>query len=1231
MASAVQPHDIRTIFSFARHNRKAELEAFLDANTDTFNIDDPDNHGNSILCVACQNGHKRIAKVALRRECNINFQNKRGNTPLHFCYQYGFQALAEYLQSKGADPEILNKRGLSCYEGLGIDWDRYGSGQVDEDGEPIGPPPEEEYDNNDEYYNDNTINNNLSTEGDTSYNETDTSYDEGGTTTDQSYDEQGYNDQTYEEGYYDEHGNWVYYEGYGDQGHEEGYYDENGNWVYYEGYGPQEEEVSTQFDTQAPLDQVIEEVEEEEEEEEPVIEEAKLPPIPSARKIEPEPVKEESPIPTPRIPVTLPDPPHQEEEEIKTNELDEEKKMVFDDTRPPVPNIFDAVMADDVEGIKNLIAYGEKIKPKEMQIAMHWAVLRDCSGIASALRPMLSEQDATGGTTKAIQAIQWLGSSFSDDHREHLLYDACTSEDIELIKVLIDNVNESVIDEAILICAKRGYYKLVKLLMPKASPEGCLRAIVASADGKHLEVLKLLHANVQEYFEQNYNSRESLFGKHKDIEQSLHRALKDADEANLPEVASLLMTFTSGGSVYTGNKGGKGKKNAIGPSALKILDVARTGDVNAMADCCKNASQQNIVAALHTACLDGNATPTRLILPHVNEVAKRQAFMAASAKGHDSVMQVLLPSLDKESLARMFLAAGANGRIRTIELMILGGVAKITEAERGRALLSAAASGHVAAVTMILPVVQDQRTRARALVSAAARGKVQVVYAMQHNVTKHGLLDPSVIGPLHMPFLKDANKDHSEIMQLLIRYANKKAGYSRSRYTYNDIYRTNSSNASTSPTGSDGKSEGHMSAVNMLRRIADQRQDGDDENKSDDYGGKKRPANFTPAPTLNIRMAKSDRGYVGSARMMSSGRNNFGSDSSSKYGQKTNGSISSGRRGGKSLGSASARPSGYNNKNIPRDQRTSAYRNLAKHEHQRTGPNWDGTAHHGHSRFRWKKGPLIGRGRFGAVYLAMNIENGELLAVKQVPIESQTDKRMLQREISLMRSMSVRSDNVVFCVAAELFGDEFSIFMEYIPGGSIKTLMKEFGPLRETVVQAYTKQILDGLKVLHNSGVAHRDIKADNLLLTDKGIIKLADFGSAKRISTATMANAKAAMALRGSPLWMAPEVIRQEIPLPDKDPEGNINGWKSADIWSLGCTIIEMFTSKPPFDYFSNPTAAMFHIASCKEPPEFPENMHEDGLDLLKRCFAIKSNNRPSISELMLHPYPVYDDMLED
>ena len=92
------------VFSFARHNRKSELEQALDSDPD-WHIDTTDEVGNSLLCVACQNGLKGIAKVVLRRGANINFQNRVGNTPLHFCYQYGFLPLAEYLQTKGADPE----------------------------------------------------------------------------------------------------------------------------------------------------------------------------------------------------------------------------------------------------------------------------------------------------------------------------------------------------------------------------------------------------------------------------------------------------------------------------------------------------------------------------------------------------------------------------------------------------------------------------------------------------------------------------------------------------------------------------------------------------------------------------------------------------------------------------------------------------------------------------------------------------------------------------------------------------------------------------------------------------------------------------------------------------------------------------------------------------------------------------------------------------------------------
>jgi len=310
-------------------------------------------------------------------------------------------------------------------------------------------------------------------------------------------------------------------------------------------------------------------------------------------------------------------------------------------------------------------------------------------------------------------------------------------------------------------------------------------------------------------------------------------------------------------------------------------------------------------------------------------------------------------------------------------------------------------------------------------------------------------------------------------------------------------------------------------------------------------------------------------------------------------------------------------------------------------EYTRTGPSWDGLAKHGHSQFRWRRGPLLGRGRFGSVYMAMNVENGELIAVKQVNVESTSDKKMLQREISLMRSMSMKSPNVVRCLATELVSGVFNIFMEYVPGGSLKHLLKEFGALSELVVQSYCLQVLTGLRVLHDAGIAHRDIKADNLLLSDDGTVKLADFGSAKRISMSAVIMQTNAEQIRGSPLWMAPEVIRNEVgsnggsggrggkgkgksggPV---DQRASLLGWRRADVWSFGCTVIELISGTPPFNYFSNPTAAMFHIASCKETPikEFPKEMDvELGHDVLSRCFALSAQERPSVHELLIHPY---------
>ena len=108
---------LQDAFSMVRHNRFKQLNAFIDKHE--IEVNERDEKGNTMLCVACQNGHKRMAKIVLRRGADINVQNFLGNTPLHFCFQYGFAKLGAYLITKGADPEIRNNNGFLCTEGLG--------------------------------------------------------------------------------------------------------------------------------------------------------------------------------------------------------------------------------------------------------------------------------------------------------------------------------------------------------------------------------------------------------------------------------------------------------------------------------------------------------------------------------------------------------------------------------------------------------------------------------------------------------------------------------------------------------------------------------------------------------------------------------------------------------------------------------------------------------------------------------------------------------------------------------------------------------------------------------------------------------------------------------------------------------------------------------------------------------------------------------------------------------
>ncbi|ONK63990.1 uncharacterized protein A4U43_C07F20980 [Asparagus officinalis] len=257
---------------------------------------------------------------------------------------------------------------------------------------------------------------------------------------------------------------------------------------------------------------------------------------------------------------------------------------------------------------------------------------------------------------------------------------------------------------------------------------------------------------------------------------------------------------------------------------------------------------------------------------------------------------------------------------------------------------------------------------------------------------------------------------------------------------------------------------------------------------------------------------------------------------------------------------------------------------------------------------RWKKGKLIGQGTFGHVYVGFNSENGEMCAMKEVTLfsddaKSRESAKQLGQEISLLSRL--RHPNIVQYYGSETVDDKLYIYLEYVSGGSIHKLLQEYGQFGEVAVRNYTKQILSGLAYLHAKNTVHRDIKGANILVDPNGRVKLADFGMAKHIT-----GQSCPLSFKGSPYWMAPEVIK------------NANGCNLAvDIWSLGCTILEMATSKPPWSQYEG-IAAMFKIGNSRELPAIPGHLSEDGKDFIRRCLQREPSYRPTAAELLQHPF---------
>ncbi|XP_045415094.1 mitogen-activated protein kinase kinase kinase 19 [Lemur catta] len=263
----------------------------------------------------------------------------------------------------------------------------------------------------------------------------------------------------------------------------------------------------------------------------------------------------------------------------------------------------------------------------------------------------------------------------------------------------------------------------------------------------------------------------------------------------------------------------------------------------------------------------------------------------------------------------------------------------------------------------------------------------------------------------------------------------------------------------------------------------------------------------------------------------------------------------------------------------------------------------------------WTKGEILGKGAYGTVYCGLTGQ-GQLIAVKQVALDTSdklaTEKeyRKLQEEVDLLKAL--KHVNIVAYLGTCLEENIVSIFMEFVPGGSISSIINRFGPLPEMVFCKYTEQILQGVAYLHENCVVHRDIKGNNVMLMPTGIIKLIDFGCAKRLAWAGLNGTHSDMlkSMHGTPYWMAPEVI-------------NESGYgRKSDIWSIGCTVFEMATGKPPLASMGR-MAAMFYIGAHRGlMPPLPDHFSKDAADFVRVCLTRDQHERPSALQLLQHSF---------